>query len=430
MRFPFEVEDNAVNRRKFFILCFGIGLFFFTSMSKMLVPGPIYNHLLQDLSLNPAEVAGLGAAFMYSYAVSQLLIGVYSNRYGGVRILLIGGTLFCSGMIGFPLVSHLPLLYLFRIFTGLGAGIVFIGIAKILADLFSFRFAMVLGIALFIGYLGPVTGTVPVVWLIHSLGWRTALLLPGLAALFFLAGIALFAKGTIKKTVPGQTFHLLPALFRVPGMLLLCVSSAIMFGIYYSLLTQIGQKSFEDVYHWSRYSASLCITLLTLVVAFNNVFTSFLLKLTKGRTRPICISGMVVVVIGTLLGSLSFRYGLPAVCLLIGFVLASIPAGFFSLFSLVAKEINPPENAGLAIAFLNFSAFACIALFGNLSGAVLARWKNDMLPGGIFPPVAYETLFWFLFGSALVALVLSLFVPNVVQKSREDDEASKKTEIL
>lgn len=208
---------------------------------------------------------------MYSYAVSQLLIGVYSNRYGGVRILLIGGTLFCSGMIGFSQVSNLFLLYLFRIFTGFGAGIVFIGLAKILADLFSIRFALMLGIALFIGYLGPVTGTVPVVWLIHALGWRSALLLPGLAALFFLAGIALFAKGTIKKTVPGQTFRLLPALFLAPGMLLLCVSSAIMFGIYYSLLTQIGQKSFEDVYHWSRYSASLCITLLTLVVAFNNV---------------------------------------------------------------------------------------------------------------------------------------------------------------
>ena len=138
---------------------------------------------------------------------------------------------------------------------------------------------------------------------------------------------------------------------------------------------------------------------------------------------------MIVVVIGTLLGSLSFRYGLPAVCLLMGFVLASIPAGFFSLFSLVAKEINPPENAGLAIAFLNFSAFACIAFFGNLSGAVLARWKNEMLPGGLFPTVAYETLFWFLFGSALVALILSLFVPNVVQKSRQDGE-EKKTEIV
>ena len=429
MRFPFEAENNGINRRKFFILCFGVGLFFFTSMSKMLVPGPINYHLLNELSLSLPAIAGLGSAFMYSYAVSQLLIGVYSNRYGGVRILLIGGTLFCSGMIGFSQVSNLFLLYLFRIFTGFGAGIVFIGLAKILADLFSIRFALMLGIALFIGYLGPVTGTVPVVWLIHALGWRSALLLPGLAALFFLAGIALFAKGTIKKTVPGQTFRLLPALFLAPGMLLLCVSSAIMFGIYNSLLTQIGQKSFEDVYHWSRYSASLCITLLTLVVAFNNVFTSFLLKLTGGRTRPICVSGMIVVVIGTLLGSLSFRYGLPAVCLLMGFVLASIPAGFFSLFSLVAKEINPPENAGLAIAFLNFSAFACIAFFGNLSGAVLARWKNEMLPGGLFPTVAYETLFWFLFGSALVALILSLFVPNVVQKSRQDGE-EKKTEIV
>ena len=55
MSVPFEVEDTAVNRRKFMILCFGAGLSFFTSMSKMLVPGPVYNHLLQDLALDPAD---------------------------------------------------------------------------------------------------------------------------------------------------------------------------------------------------------------------------------------------------------------------------------------------------------------------------------------------------------------------------------------
>lgn len=420
MNFPFEAEDTGVNRKKFFILCFAIGLMFFTSMSKMLVPGPIFNHLLNELSLGPAAVSGLGSVFMYSYAVSQLLIGVYSNRYGGVRILLIGGSFFCTGMIGFPLVSNLILLYVLRGFTGFGAGVVFVGIAKILTDLYSIRFAMMLGITLFIGYLGPVTGTIPLVWLINAAGWRMALLLPGLMAAVLFAGIALLAKGTLKKTVPGQTFHLLKELFRARGMLILCISSAIMFGIYYSLLTQIGQKSFEDVYQWSKYSASFCITILTLIVAFNNVVISFLLKLTKGQTRPIVISGMVLLAVGTLLGSLSFRHGLPAGWLLAGFILTAVPAGFFPLFSLVAKEINRQENAGLAIAFLNFSAFAFIALYGNLSGGVLDRWKNDIRPGGIFPPAAYETLFWFLFGSALVALILSLFVPNVVQGGRRD----------
>ena len=418
MRFPIEVEDTAVNRRKFIILCFGTGLLFFTSMSKMLVPGPVYNQLLDDLSLSPSAIAGLGAAYMYSYAVSQLLIGVYSNRYGGVRILLVGGVLFCSGMIGFPLVSRLSLLYWFRILTGFGAGIVFIGLAKIAADLFSFRFAMVLGLTLFIGYLGPVTGTVPVVWLIHAAGWRMALLLPGLLSLIFVAGIALCAKGTIKKTVPGQTFRLLGELLRVRGMLILCVSSAILFGIYYALLTQAGQKCIEDVYGWNRYAASFCITVLALIVAFNNILVSFLLKLTGGRTRPICLAGAVMTVSGTLLAMLSIRFGLPSFCLLAGFALTAFPAGFFSLYSLIAKEINPPDNAGLAIAFLNFSAFVFIALYGNLTGAVLDRWKNDMLPGGVFPPAAYETLFRFLFGSALLSLILFLFIPNVTQKPR------------
>ena len=172
---------------------------------------------------------------MYAYAASQLLMGIYSDRYGGVRILLIGGGLFTVGSMGFPLCSNPCLMYGFRMITGFGAGTVFLGVAKLLNDLFPAKFGLMLGIALLISYFGPVTGTVPMVWLISCLGWRQALFLPGAICFLAMAGILLLMPGTIRKTVPGQTFTPLFHMLKNRPMRLLCLSSALIFGIYYKL---------------------------------------------------------------------------------------------------------------------------------------------------------------------------------------------------
>ena len=406
-----NLSDEVLRKRKLLILLLGVILSFFTSMSKILVPGPIYNYLQTELLFDPSRIAAMGAVFMYAYAASQLLMGIYSDRYGGVRILLIGGSLFTLGTLCFPLCSNPWLMYGFRIITGFGAGTVFLGVAKLLNDLFSAKFGLMLGIALLISYFGPVTGTVPMVWLISRIGWRQAMFLPGAVCFFAMLGILLFMRGTIKKTVTGQTFT---PFFRMLGnfpMWLLCLSSAMIFGIYYLLLTQIGQKCVEDFYHLDKYLASLCITMLSVIVALNNVVVNFLLKWVHGRRKVLYISGSLLVLAGCAPGFAAFFRQLPVGWLIAAFLLIGFPAGFFSFYSVIAKELNPPEVTGLAVAVLNFSAFACIALFGNISGFLLGFWKS-VAKDGIFPREAYVALFVFLTAAALISAILGFFIPE------------------
>ncbi|MBO4631304.1 MAG: MFS transporter [Lentisphaeria bacterium] len=410
-----NISEKSLRRRKSIILLLGVILTFFTSMSKILVPGPIYNHLQTELLFDPSRIAALGAVFMYAYAASQLLMGIYSDRYGGVRILLIGGGLFTVGSLCFPFCSNPWLMYGFRVVTGFGAGTVFLGVAKLLNDLFPAKFGLMLGIALLISYFGPVTGTVPMVWLISCIGWRQALFLPGAICFCAMAGILLLMRGTIKKTVPGQTFTPLFRMLKNRPMWLLCLSSALIFGVYYVLLTQVGQKCIEDFYHLDKYLASLCITLLSVIVALNNVAVNLLLKLTGGRRKPIYIGGTLLMLAGCLTGSAAFFWHLSVWCLVAAFLMLGIPAGFFSFYSMIAKELNPPEVTGLAVAVLNFSAFAFIALFGNISGFLLGCWKYAA-KDGVFPGEAYFALFLFLTVSALLSVVIGAFVPETFRK--------------
>ncbi len=410
-----KLTASIVRNRKFIILLCGVVLTFFTGMSKMLVPGPIYSFLQSELGFSPALIAALGSAFMYSYAVSQLLAGVFSNRYGGVRILLIGGGLFTVGFFGFPLFSNPYLMYICRLLSGFGAGTVFIGVVKLLGDLFPNSFGLALGLSLFVSYLGPTAGTVPMVWFISAAGWRTAYFVPSLICVGAMALILLFMRGTIRRTVTGETLAPLWKILANRQMWILCISSSLIFGIYYILLTQIGQKCLEDFYHLSKYKASLCITVLTVLVAVNNVLINGILKLTGGRRKPVITAGAGLAMLGGVAGCCSFLWHWPLFFVLAAFLFITIPAGFFSLYGMVGKELNPPELTGLAVAVVNFSAFVFIALWGNISGIILNFWQGT---GSTFPGEAYAALFAFLTVSGLLSLGLAALLkePGKLQK--------------
>lgn len=57
------------------------------------VPGTIFSQLQADLGLNAFQIAGIGASFVYIYALSQLVVGMLADKYGGARVVTAGGIL-------------------------------------------------------------------------------------------------------------------------------------------------------------------------------------------------------------------------------------------------------------------------------------------------------------------------------------------------
>ena len=69
--------------RVFFLLICGTGLYFFANLQRVAIPGTVFNHLQENLHAGAPYITALGASFMYVYAVSQLLVGLFLDRYGG-----------------------------------------------------------------------------------------------------------------------------------------------------------------------------------------------------------------------------------------------------------------------------------------------------------------------------------------------------------
>lgn len=403
------VPDEIIRKKKFAILICGVILYFLTCMAKGLVPGIIYNDLLKA-GLSSEMIAGTGAAFMYAYAASQLLAGVFSNRYGGVRILLTGGTLFAVGTILFPWCGIYSLMIAGRILTGLGAGTVFLGVVKILSDLFPAKFAMALGTVMLCSYFGPVCGTTPMVMLVELIKWQWAMTLPGAAAAAAVTAILVFAPGTIKPVVKGETFKALGQMLKNRKMWLLNLSASSIFGTYYIISTQIGQKSVIDHCSLTAPKASLVIMVLTIIVAVNNVLVNLILKCLGNRRKVAALLAFTLAFLGAAAGYFAFGFTHSVAMVTFSFVLIAIPAGFFPLFSTIAKEINPPEETGLAVALLNFWCFAFIALYQNISGRILQHYTQaDTLA---YPPQAYCGIFIFLMITGIAGIIAASFYPE------------------
>jgi predicted MFS family arabinose efflux permease len=299
---------------------------------------------------------------------------------------------------------------LFRIAAGFGAGTIFLGVVKILEDLFPAKFAMALGIVMFCSYFGPAFGTTPMVLLTSVVGWRNSMMAPGIAASIGVILILVFCKNTIRPVTHGNTFKPLLNMLKNRAMWLVSLSASLIFGAYYILTTQIGQKSISDHCGLAAQYASMIIMGLTLMVAANNVIGNVIFNLLGKRKKVMAVLAFFLSAAGAVTGYFAFALTHSTLLVTLAFVFIAIPAGFFPFFGNVVKELNPPEDTGLSVALLNFWCFVFIAAFQNIGGRILHCYSAET--SNSYPPEAYCGIFIFLAVSGITGVIAAFFYPG------------------
>ena len=151
--------------------------------------------------------------------------------------------------------------------------------------------------------------------------------------------------------------------------------------------------------------------ILTIVVAVNNMGGNLFLKLLGSRRKAVILLGTMLSLAGVAGGFLALRCGWSCAFFAIAVTAVAIPAGFFPMLSLVAKELNLPQYTAMAVAFLNFMAFVFISLYQNITGSVLKNFVPDPVSQA-FPVQAYSAVFGFFLIGAVISLLASCLVPE------------------
>ena len=150
---------------------------------------------------------------------------------------------------------------------------------------------------------------------------------------------------------------------------------------------------------------------LTIIVAANNMVVNLMLKLFGERRKAVILCGVALSFAGVLLGKYVFAASAGVVCFMIAAVMIAFPAGFFPMFSTVAKELNPERYTAMSVAFLNFMAFVFISSYQNIVGFILKSYPPQ--PGSLaFPIEAYSAVFNFFILGAIISTIAALLVPE------------------
>ncbi len=376
---------------------------YFMSYLLRAVNAVVAPDLVQDLSLTPAELGLLTAAYLGAFALFQLPLGVLLDRYGPRRVQAGLLCVAALGCLAFAFAEEFLGLFAARAMIGLGFSAGLMASYKSSATWVPIERRSLANTAIMsFGALGLVVATEPTQYLVSLIGWRNAFVVFAglilLAALFILAAAP--RKDTVGEPAPlRQQFAEMLALLRTPLFWRIAPLLGLTSGVQIGVQTLWAGPWLRDVMGLSREEVGR--HLLFMAAAFMvGIFTAGLIADRLGKRG-----------IGPMQVMLGFTFLYLAAQVLIVFRVEGLmfPAWLIvAAFGQVAVLAFPwfaarigRELAGRANASINFSMFVVAFTAQYLVGFII----------GLFPASATgyspEGYSWAL-GFFLIAQVLAL----------------------
>jgi len=156
-----------------------LGLLFVSGLLAFftrLAPAVVIPDLREAFALNAAELGLLTSLYLWPFALVQPVAGVLTDRFGSRRTVTAFLAVAGVGQVLFAFAPSLFGALVGRALTGLGASILYVGAARIMAQWFRPReFGTLTGAWTSVANLGALTAAAPLVALITLAGWRPSL---------------------------------------------------------------------------------------------------------------------------------------------------------------------------------------------------------------------------------------------------------------
>ncbi len=382
------------------LLTSGTALYFFANIQRVAVPGSIFDLLQSELHVSAPYITALGSAFMYVYALNQLLIGLLVDRYGGARVTAIGSFFFCFGSLLFPFSGSLFMLYFSWAMIGLGASSIYLSLVNEVMRHFNKNFTIMLSVVILIGYLGGIMANAPFVAGVGLLGWRMMLKLVALVSIVFYLLFLAAEKTSATRPIQKSPFRLqrFATLLKKRHNRDLFLFSGLNFGLYYVLQTVLGKKFLEDFCLMSNDRAAMVLSVMAITSAFSGLISAVLSRLANNRRQIFLrISGLMCgSVFLVITGLILFEIRTPWIALFL--CLLAFTASTSSIAIPLLRETNEPDVVGAAVSVMNFCFYISVALFGNAVGFLMNLFKPEPRNGLlIYSSHSYLAVFGFLF---------------------------------
>jgi MFS family permease len=368
-----------------FAACYYLSYLFRTISA--LIAGP----LTAEFGLSPSSLGLLTSAYFLTFAVAQIPIGIFLDRYGPRQVQAVVLVFAAGGAALFGASDGFLSLLAGRALIGLGvAAALTAGLKATVLWFPKERVALVNGWMVMLGGLGAVTATTPAEWALSWIGWRDLFEWLAMAATVIAATVYLFVPDAAPAASANdrRPFAGLREIYADSRFWRLAPLSATTIGTAWALQGLWAAPWLSDVEGLDR--AALVNHLLAMAVALS--IGALLLgvlatSLRRRNIQPQAVFGAVAALFIAMEVALILRWPLPSY--LSWCFVAAVGAATVLSYAIVA-DYFPRELAGRANAALNVFHIGGAFLVQELIGIVIDHWSIE---GGHHPMIAYQVAF-------------------------------------
>ncbi|MEN9880114.1 MAG: hypothetical protein RIQ55_760 [Pseudomonadota bacterium] len=354
------------------------------SFFQRFAPASIAQDLALAFDTTAASLGVLAATYFYVYTLMQIPTGVLVDTLGPRRILLLGGIISFAGSLWFGLAVDLSQALIGRTLVGLGVSVTFIAMLKIIALSFEeHRFASLTGLGVFVGNIGSVLAGVPLAFAATEIGWRSVFVVVAVASLMFGAlawwmmrqSTAMGGTKVDRTVVVGGLWSVLRnRLTWAPAF-----TNLGMCGSYFTFAGLWAMPYLTQIHGYTRNIAATHLSLMYAGFAIGCLALGIISDRLR-RRKPILLTASAaysaIWCIWWWGGTLDIATTM-VLCFLMGFSTAG-----FSLTWACAKEVNPPQLAGMSTSIANVGGFFGAAVMQPLVGWLMDQgWAGTMANG-------------------------------------------------
>lgn len=401
------------------ILVFAYIIVFF----HRLAAGVVKDDLINAFSISETTFASLGATYFYAYTIMQIPSGILADSLGARKTVSIGVFIAGIGSVIFGFAPTVIIAFLGRLLVGLGVSVVFISLLKVQSQWFrESEFATMSGITSFVGNMGGVMAQTPLALIVAAVTWRYTFIVIGI----FTIAVAVLCYLLIRNTpsemgLPsmeeiegreragkvGQKPELLKGLVKVmsnsrtwPPF----VMFAGFFGAYVCMTGNFGSSYMMQVYGISKVSAANYMMAAVFGMAVGSIIIGSISDKIKKRKLPMLVFGTVNVISWAIIVFAGGGKPPIGIFMLLMFILGFSSTSFVLGWA-YAKEVNPPQIAGVSTSVVNVGGFLGASILPPVLGGVFDKF------GKILPPVElYQKAFIYCFIAALIGLSCGFFI--------------------
>lgn len=380
-------------------------------------PALMTRELVAAFSISGASLGLLSSSYFYAYALMQLPVGIFADRWGARKTITLFSAIGAVGAILFGLAPNFQVATAARVLVGLGLSAVFVPAMRVCASLFSAReYAAVSGLLLAMGGVGWFVAATPLTWMTALFGWRGTF--TGIGVLTILLATATWflvveepSQSTRAGDASGKHQQSVWAGLRLvlsTGRFWPLAGWFFFFGgILFGFCGLWAGPYLMDVCELSKSEAGNVLSMIALgTIVGGPLLGRISDRMVRRRKTVICFASLMEVLLMILVFSLKGR--LPYAALFpIFFLFGIFGNGIAVVAFAAAKELFALEIAGTAVGSVNFFAFISAAIYQPLSGLIMDMTGRT---NGGYPPEAYTpVLFCFLMTSILLLICISLF---------------------